>query len=1601
MWLLAITMAVLWTSVNTQDRKTIIENTSGYKMERAPIYMVMTPNVVRPNEVIQVFATILRMNDYPYLDVKVSIVQDKVAYAEITTKFERPGSRLMQMKMPSNSQKGHYRLRVEGKVGDSGNVFFNESDIGFDSKQASVFIQLSKPIYRQGQNVSFRVLPIKQNMMPKYGSMTIYVKDPTGYPVRRWLAVQTNAGGIVSQSFMLSDQPNYGNWSIQVDGYGFTYYKYFQVEEFWDPRFDVNVTVKSYMMENVKTVGGIIMANMTTGKPIEGNASVLLTVTEPTPQQTDVFGNNNNVFVNNFVPRTFTIQKAFGYVNGPINFDFNMDEIRTRLRSEFGLYNGYDGVELRFNATVYDWFFRMTRSGYASTILFKSGVKLQWVGDRVRTFKPDSVLTVQVAVMKYDGTPVSSSSKVRLSLSPTYVTSGSFPYSASAKSPSGGIAEFQITMDNALKSLTIQATWEGDATTPMIDMMAYRFYSPSNRYITLSTSTKNPKVNTYMLFHVKTSLYVPRIYYQVVGGGNILVGEELEMISRRKSFAIALSRDMVPTARVVVYYLSGQPEEIVVDSLTFFVDGTGNNKVGATVNRGKDFTRDTVEILATADKGAYIAFAAIPLDLYKRGLNDGLNHWTIIDELNTYDSGRKSWQHLWRMSEVEYQYKFYTASGHGIDANTTFRDAGLLVMSDLTVNRVPVTSTELKCLEDPEYLPCFTGTSCYHINDTCNMIKTCTQDWADEQNCPMEDPRHNNLTLNMINRVSRVLRFYEDSSWAWKETFTKPDGEVDFRVTVPKYPLTWVIHGASMSRDTGLGIQPKPIQYDATRYMYIIVECPEHIIRGEQVGVRVTVFNYWFGDEFIEVLVTMEGSPDYDSVLVGDEGFVQSYAPRRHNGDHQTIVFLEPGESKDIFMPIVPNMVQGNLTFTVSAWCFLERDIVSKTIYITSDGVENFYHTPYLIDMITSGSMIIPDLKVNVSDQFIVPEQRYHQYVPGSPKGQVTVFGDVVTPGFFREFPTAEDILYRPYGSAEMNMFNFAYNLLTLKFKKANQQLSNDVLQTSLKYMNIALQRQMGYMNEDGSFRMFRDDHKPSVWLTAFVAKTLFQAKFGEWEKEFFIPLELINKMVLWLCSQQHNVTGEFNELPGVPVYDRNFGSLNEAIENGTLRAHPVPLTAYVLIALYKIKDTSMESQSCMEKAKQRASEYLSQQVSKITEVFHLSITSYALSLGSTRSRSVFDQLWTHVYTKPEHYFSDSPIRENPSRYVNTVLYLLPRLPLINDGYAVQSTGYALLAHINHYGATTNTDSTSGLIKEQRDSMMKWLQTMRNTFAAFASTQDTLVAMDALFEFTLVDPNRNVFSMDLKLESSASPDWRDEFMMTKENYTEMQETWLPKVFGQVRVAVKGTGRTLIQLTTTVNVEYVWQVRNPVDSIQFFLLDNYNIEFSGRNFSTIRMTPCVSWVYEARSKQSGLAVLEVDIPSGYVIMNDTLRALVNNPTSPANLKRAEFYARKVVFYFEYLDQRQTCVDLEAHRWYPVANMTIQHKIRVYDYYEPGMHNTTLYSTYSLFNLNVCYVCGSYQCPYCPFFNVGAVIKASFTLISLIIGFVLQRYMLRTS
>ena len=48
----------------------------------------------------------------------------------------------------------------------------------------------------------------------------------------------------------------------------------------------------------------------------------------------------------------------------------------------------------------------------------------------------------------------------------------------------------------------------------------------------------------------------------------------------------------------------------------------------------------------------------------------------------------------------------------------------------------------------------------------------------------------------------------------------------------------------------------------------------------------------------------------------------------------------------------------------------------------------------------------------------------------------------------------------------------------------------------------------------------------------------------------------------------------------------------------------------------------------------------------------------------------------------------------------------------------------------------------------------------------------------------------------------------------------------------------------------------------------------------------------------------MIALEISIPNGYVVMNDDLRAYVRSGEVPT-LGGAEWYDRKVIFYFDYV------------------------------------------------------------------------------------------------
>lgn len=58
--------------------------------------------------------------------------------------------------------------------------------------------------------------------------------------------------------------------------------------------------------------------------------------------------------------------------------------------------------------------------------------------------------------------------------------------------------------------------------------------------------------------------------------------------------------------------------------------------------------------------------------------------------------------------------------------------------------------------------------------------------------------------------------------------------------------------------------------------------------------------------------------------------------------------------------------------------------------------------------------------------------------------------------------------------------------------------------------------------------------------VSSFIARTLNAAQSSEWSEEVFIPIELLNKITMWIAKQQNTTDGHFEDSAGV-IYDRTM----------------------------------------------------------------------------------------------------------------------------------------------------------------------------------------------------------------------------------------------------------------------------------------------------------------------------------------------------------------------------------------------------------------------------------------------------------------------------
>ncbi len=82
--------------------------------------------------------------------------------------------------------------------------------------------------------------------------------------------------------------------------------------------------------------------------------------------------------------------------------------------------------------------------------------------------------------------------------------------------------------------------------------------------------------------------------------------------------------------------------------------------------------------------------------------------------------------------------------------------------------------------------------------------------------------------------------------------------------------------------------------------------------------------------------------------------------------------------------------------------------------------------------------------------------------------------------------------------------------------------------------------------------------------------------------------------------------------------------------------------------------------------------------------------------------------------------------------------------------------------------------------------------------------------------------------------------------------------------------------------------------------------------------------------------------------------------------------------QVNFLFDYIDVDPTCFQFTVVRYIPVANISRYYSMKVYEYHEPFNANRSMYTLRDIFGLDICEVCGSYQCPYCPYYSIAPTI-----------------------
>ncbi|NXI47362.1 CD109 protein, partial [Galbula dea] len=614
---------------------------------------------------------------------------------------------------------------------------------------------------------------------------------------------------------------------------------------------------------------------------------------------------------------------------------------------------------------------------------------------------------------------------------------------------------------------------------------------------------------------------------------------------------------------------------------------------------------------------------------------------------------------------------------------------------------------------------------------------------------------------------------------------------------------------------------------------------------------------------------------------------------------NQQSVSVPSEDGRTVQFPIKPKQL-GEIPIKVTAISAAASDAVIQKVLVKAEGLEQTYSQTVLLDLTGNKPQA-----VSKTLDFTFPSD----VVRGSERVQVTAVGDLLGPSIHG----LSSLIKMPYGCGEQNMINFAPNVYVLQYLSKTRQLREDIKAKAVSFMRKGYQRELLFQRDDGSFSAFgNEDPSGSTWLSAFVLRCFLQAR-----PFIAIDPDVLVDTARWIVRHQ-KLNGEFHE-PGKVLHSDLQGGTN----------NPVTLTAYIMSSLLELPDKQHAY------AIKSATNFLEDKLEEgISDNYTLALVTYALSWAkSAKAKGALNVLNQRAEHQGEFRFWVTPAAEVSDSWQ-------PR------AIDIELAAYALLSHFYQ-------DRLAEGIP-----LMKWLSQQRNHLGGFSSTQDTVVALQALSLFAaLTTTNKPELDVTVTAPSLQTP---ETFSIDAQNRFLLQSKEIaPAQPMTITVAAEGTGFAVFQLNVIYNTQHTDQKLRSVQKQEAFDL-NVDVKDDKDDKNHLTLNVCTRYLGSGTAPSSGMVLMEVGLLSGFSVSPEHI-------PSDSTVKKVEKDNGKVNLYLDSLNETQVCVDIPAVRDFKVANLQ-DASVSVVDYYEPRRRAVRSYNSAVMRGVTPCDFCES-DCGLC--------------------------------